>query len=222
MREACSPDFMTCAVAPHQVYGPRDTLFLPNILEACGTGAWRTFGSGRNRICYTHVDNYCHGLIIAERALHAGSRALGKFYIVTDGDTHPNREGYAYFYDNIEEASLAMGFGSFQNKMALPLWLLWPVAYISIFITWLTGIRLKLTPFTVLMLTMHRWFRIDNAVRDLGYKPIVSFRDEWPKTLVWFRENWLPEFRRAQLRNKGLVGLAQQTEDKIDIQAGKK
>ena len=25
---------MTCAVAPHQVYGPRDNLFLPNILEA--------------------------------------------------------------------------------------------------------------------------------------------------------------------------------------------
>ena len=50
-------------------YGPRDNLFLPNILEAGGTGRIRIFGPGTNRICFTHVDNYCHGLIIAERAL---------------------------------------------------------------------------------------------------------------------------------------------------------
>ncbi len=38
MRAACSPSLMTVAVAPHQVYGPRDNLFLPNVLEAAGTG----------------------------------------------------------------------------------------------------------------------------------------------------------------------------------------
>jgi hypothetical protein len=93
MREATCDDFMTVAVAPHQVYvlislcqraiaiatrhtslmlhryGPRDNLFLPNILEAGGTGRLRIFGDGTNRICFTHVDNYVHGLIIAERAL---------------------------------------------------------------------------------------------------------------------------------------------------------
>jgi nucleoside-diphosphate-sugar epimerase len=222
MRAASCDDFLTVAVAPHQVYGPRDNLFLPNILEACGTGRWRVFGSGRNNICFTHVDNYCHGLIIAERALSKGGRACGQFYIVTDGDTHPHAEGYANFYDCIHEAALAMGFDDFKQKAALPLWLLWPAAYVSLFITWLTGIRLKLTPFTVLMLTMHRWFSISNAERDLHYKPIVSFKSEWPKTLVWFRENWLPVFRRDQARSKGAVaGLAKQTQDKIDIQAGK-
>ncbi len=39
LRAACSPSLMTIAVAPHQVYGPRDALFLPNLLEAGGTGA---------------------------------------------------------------------------------------------------------------------------------------------------------------------------------------
>jgi nucleoside-diphosphate-sugar epimerase len=42
----------------YQVYGPRDNLFLPNLLEAAGTGRLRVFASGRNRICFTHVDNY--------------------------------------------------------------------------------------------------------------------------------------------------------------------
>lgn len=59
---------------------------------------------GRNRICFTHVDNYAHGLIIAERALTPGNPALGKFYIVTDADTHPHKEGYLYFWDVLEQA----------------------------------------------------------------------------------------------------------------------
>ena len=93
MSAACCDELMTVAVAPHQVYGPRDNLFLPNLLEAAGTGRLRVFGPGRNRICFTHVDNYAHALVIAERALHAGSAALGQFYIITDADTHPHPEG---------------------------------------------------------------------------------------------------------------------------------
>ena len=34
---------LTCAIAPHQVYGPRDNLFLPNVLEAAGSGKLRIF-----------------------------------------------------------------------------------------------------------------------------------------------------------------------------------
>merc|ERR1719453_2236347 len=124
MTQACSPELMTVAVAPHQVYGPRENIFLPNMLEAAGTGRLRIFGPGKNRICFTHVDNYAHGLIIAERALYPGSPALGKFYIVTDGDTHPHKEGYLYFWDVLEEASLAMGFASIRSRAALPMWLL--------------------------------------------------------------------------------------------------
>ena len=49
MTQACCDELMTCAVAPHQVYGPRDNLFLPNLLETMGTGRLRVFGNGRNR-----------------------------------------------------------------------------------------------------------------------------------------------------------------------------
>merc|ERR1719331_900948 len=128
MTDACTDEFMTCAVAPHQVYGPRDKLFLPNLLEAAGTGRLRVFGAGRNRICFTHVDNYAHGLIIAENALFKGSPALGKFYIVTDGATHPHPEGYLYFWDVLEEAAVSMGFSSVKGRRALPMWLLWLLA----------------------------------------------------------------------------------------------
>lgn len=90
---AAHADARGAASAPTQVYGPRDNLFLPNLLEVAGTGKLRVFGNGQNRICFSHVDNYAHGLIIAERALYTGSKAIGKFYICTDGNTHPSPEG---------------------------------------------------------------------------------------------------------------------------------
>lgn len=146
---ASDESLFTCAVAPHQVYGPRDNLFLPNLLEASGTGRLRIFGNGQNRICFTHVDNYAHGLIIAERALYKGSGANGKFYIVTDGDTHPYPQGYAPLWGVIDEAGVAMGFDSLWDKMKLPLPLLVVLAYIAEFVGWMIGTTLKLNRFNV-------------------------------------------------------------------------
>ncbi|CAN0461368.1 unnamed protein product, partial [Scytosiphon promiscuus] len=83
--DACSDSLLTVAIAPHQIYGPRDNLFLPSLLEAAGNGQLRVFGNGMNKVSFTYLDNYCHGLILGYDALYKGSPALGKFYIVTDG-----------------------------------------------------------------------------------------------------------------------------------------
>merc|ERR1719291_717729 len=192
MTDACSDELMTVAVAPHQVYGPRDNLFLPNLLEAAGTGRLRIFGAGMNRICFTHVDNYAHGLIIAERALHPGSPALGKFYIVTDAETHPYKEGYLYFWKAMDEAIIAMGFKSIWKKAKLPLWLLYPIAYVCELIGYMCGVTLKLNLFNVRVLTMHRWFDVSAAQTDLKFSPIISYEEGWKDTLAWFKANWLP------------------------------
>ena len=218
MHKANCPEMMTVSVAPHQVYGPRDNLFLPNLLEAAGNGKLRIFGKGKNRICFTHVDNYCHGLIIAERALKPGSKAAGKFYIVTDGNTHPNGEQYLIFWEILDEAVKGMGFTSLWAKTKLPKPLLFFLAYISECLQYILNTTLKLNYFTVLVLTMHRWFDITAAERDLEYQPIIGFREGWDETILWFRENWLPTFTK----NASCVGVAEKTQDKIDIQSYKK
>ena len=54
--------------------------------------------------------------------------------------------------------------------------------------------KIKLNPFAVRMLMIHRWFDITDAERDLKYQPIISFEDGWLDTLEWFKQNWVPQF----------------------------
>ena len=70
------------------------------------------------------------------------------------------------------------------------------------------------------MCTMHRWFNIDAAERDLKYKPIVPFAKGWAITIAWFKTNWLPEYKK---RGGGSQydSIAQSTQRKIDIQKKK-
>lgn len=192
-------DMLTIAVAPHQVYGPRDGLFLPSLLEVAGSGKLRIFGDGKNLISFCHVDNYCHGLILGYEALYANSPALGRFYVITDGPA-------VQFWKALDEAVVAMGFTSLWSKLKLPGLLMMTLAYITLFIgnviSLLTGtpihrvmFRLKLVPFAVKMLLIHRYFDISAAKKDLKYTPLIPFEQGWPQTIDWFKNNWLPKYR---------------------------
>mmetsp|Transcript_6179 Transcript_6179/g.18292 ORF Transcript_6179/g.18292 Transcript_6179/m.18292 type:complete len:96 (+) Transcript_6179:1-288(+) len=89
-----------------------------------------------------------------------------------------------------------MGFPSLTTKFHLPVWLLYGVAYICQFLTVLTGKKFKLTPFTVKMMTIHRYFSLENATKDLQYKPLKTFDEAWPETIEWFKIHWLPKWKQ--------------------------
>ncbi len=76
VREANCASLMTVAIAPHQVYGPWDPLFLPNFLAAAESGKLRVFGEGENEVSVCFVDNYCHGLVLGFLSLYDGSPTL--------------------------------------------------------------------------------------------------------------------------------------------------
>ena len=201
VRDACGSkagDLLTVAVAPHQVYGPNDGLFLPSLLVVAASGKLRIFGDGENLISFCHVDNYCHGLILGYEALYPGSPALGKFYVVTDG---PEQK----FWRVLDQAVVGMGFTSLWTKFKLPTWFMMGLAYVVVCVgsIWsalsgtpkhVVNYRLKLNPFSVKMLVINRYFNIDAAVKDLKYKPLINFEEGWADTIDWFKANWLPKF----------------------------
>ena len=176
--EQNSKELMTCAIGPHQVYGPTDRLMLPNFLEAATTGRLRILGTGENLISFTHIDNCAHAHILAAKALtdHKAAPA-GKYYVVTDG-------GAQYMWDAINRAVVAAGFTSLKNKFNLNTCLLYPIAYAALAVGKLVGKPMKLNPFVVKMCSMHRFFNVDNLCRDVGYRPIRAFEEAWPETIA--------------------------------------
>jgi len=217
--KACCDQLLTINIAPHQVYGPRDTLFLPNMLDTAGTGKLRVFGEGQNRVSFTLVDNYCHALCIAERTLYQGSPTLGKFYVCTDAESQRYPDGYCFFWEEVDRAIIGMGFQSIRAKSHLPYWFIMGIARICDCIGYMIGKKLKLSAFAVKALVMHRWFKPDLAAAELGYHPIIPFDEGWEDTIAWFRENWLPTFHEARHKASGWTSLNSQTQQKIDGQS---
>jgi hypothetical protein len=109
------------------------------------------FGPGDNLVSVCYVDNYCHGLIIGERALYPGSPALKNFYICTDGAP-------VKLWEFIDKAMMeVLGQGSLFSKFKLPGWsFMYPIGRVCEVVGWLMGKKLKLTTFSVRMLLINR------------------------------------------------------------------
>lgn len=191
---ACDANTLrTISVAPHQIYGPHDSLFLAKFLEVCGNDRLRIFGTGQYQISICYVDNYCHGLMCgADSIMTSDSTTMGKFYIITDGNEPRN------LWQLINEASIAMGFTDLNTKFHLPVWFLFIIATIGNVLGFILNTKFKLNYFSLRMSTMHRYFNIDNAIKDLQYSPIVPYETAWPLTIQWFQQHWLPKFLEAK------------------------
>jgi nucleoside-diphosphate-sugar epimerase len=46
--------------------------------------------------------------------------------------------------------------------------------------------------FNVTVLTMHRWFDIKAAERDLGFRPIIGYQEGWAETIAGYRSRPIP------------------------------
>ena len=105
----------------------------------------------------------------------------------------------------LDDAIIAMGFTSLWSKLKLPTWFMMIIAHITVFIgnvfafftrtpSHVVNYYLKLNPFAVKMLVIHRNFDISAACRDLHYTPLIEFNDGWDQTIKWFKINWLPRY----------------------------
>ena len=103
----------------------------------------------------------------------------------------------------INEAGVAMGFIDLFSKFHLPIWLLMTIAHLCDGVGYCLGKKFKLNPFNVKMLTIHRYFSIENAKKDLNYEPLFEFEDGLKKTIEWFKVHWLPGYLERSAAGKG-------------------
>ena len=76
------------------------------------------------------------------------------------------------------------GLPSLHTKFHLSAGVLYPVAYAAEAASWALKaagrLPLSLSPFSVRMLLINRWFDVGKAARRLGYRPAVAYAEAWP------------------------------------------
>ena len=204
LQAAKDSQLSTCAVAPHQVYGPSDRLFLPALMRTAKKGVLRVMGHGNNCVSFTHESNIAHALLLAAGALvahvewkqagsvddgstlarfgQAGAKVNGEYMVVTDSTAEYPAGIAINFWDAVDDAlqqtNIAPIRSGSKGVCRLPYYgLLLPLAYAGRLFTAMTGRFVKITPFTIRMLVIDRYFDIGKATSLLGYTPLVSFDD---------------------------------------------
>merc|ERR1712196_23136 len=93
------------------------------------SGKLRVFGQGHNVVSFTHVDNICHGLILAAIALgdDNNTESHGEYFVVTDGDP-------LNLWDVLDQTAVALGLASIRKKMHIPVSILYGIAALGNFL----------------------------------------------------------------------------------------
>lgn len=158
---------LTVALRPHLIWGPRDPHLIPRLIERAKTGRLRRVGDGRNRVSITYVENAAAAHVQAADALRPGSPAVGRAYFIND-------EQPVVLWDWINEVLCRAGLSPVTRGVPYPVaWLAGAMLEAAWSVLRLRGEPL-MTRFLASQLSQSHSYRIAAAVRDFGYRPIVS------------------------------------------------
>uniref|UniRef100_A0A1A8HW43 Sterol-4-alpha-carboxylate 3-dehydrogenase, decarboxylating n=1 Tax=Nothobranchius kuhntae TaxID=321403 RepID=A0A1A8HW43_NOTKU len=179
--EACDKHkgFLTVAIRPHGIFGPRDPQLVPILVDTARRGKMKfIIGDGSNVVDFTYVDNVVHGHILAAERLRPDSPICGKAYHITNDE--PVR-----FWDFMSE--LLVGLGYDAPRLHLPYILVYGLALLLWLLTWILSpvfsIKTTFTPMRVALAGTHHYYSCERAKEHLGYKPVVSLKEGIARTL---------------------------------------
>jgi 2-alkyl-3-oxoalkanoate reductase len=165
---------------PGFIYGPRDPVVFPRLIEGLRRRAIRYPGSRGARALNTiYVGNLIQAIFLAIE----NEGAVGQVYNLTDGEAVSKRR----FVEKIADA------------MGLPHPHLMPPYWMAFLVTWCIDKAAKLRGaarapeinFTRLkFLGLNLDFSIDKARTELGYRPRWSFDDAMVETLDWYKKRY--------------------------------
>ncbi len=157
----------TITLRPQMILGDGDTTLFPRLLRIARSGRLPVIGNASNIVDITYIDNAVDAIV---RALHAPSRAVGRKYNITNGESRS-------FYAMIDE--VLRGAGVAYRPRHIPFHLAYAAA-IAIEATYSTGMlsgEPSLTRYTTCLLAKSRTLDITAAREELGYSPAVSLND---------------------------------------------
>jgi nucleoside-diphosphate-sugar epimerase len=156
----------TTVVRPGVVWGPGDTTIMPRFAALLRRRRMVLVAGGANRVALSHVANLVEGLILAATT----PAAAGRVYHVVDGEELTAREA-------IE--GLAEALGTPPPRLSLPFPLVYGLAAAGELVARTLGRSAppRITRFGVRLVACDCRYDRGAAQRDLGYRPLVPFRE---------------------------------------------
>ena len=164
---------LTCALRPVGMYGPRDKYHIANIIDV----AKSKIKLGNGTACFSHVysENAAYAHILAAKHLHSESPVPGEAYFIADHQ--PANNLFLFMEPFLKALNLPVPSKSIPYKMAYFL-----AFFAEIFVP-----KTNFNRFAVIQTCVDHTFISDKAERDFGYRPIVSKKEAFQKTVEWFK-----------------------------------
>ena len=166
---------LTCALRPVGMYGPRDKYHIANIIDVAKSKNNIKLGNGT--ACFSHVysENAAYAHILAAKHLHSESPVPGEAYFIADHQ--PANNLFLFMEPFLKALNLPVPSKSIPYKMAYFL-----AFFAEIFVP-----KTNFNRFAVIQTCVDHTFISDKAERDFGYRPIVSKKEAFQKTVEWFK-----------------------------------
>uniref|UniRef100_A0A8C6GL50 3-beta hydroxysteroid dehydrogenase/isomerase domain-containing protein n=1 Tax=Mus spicilegus TaxID=10103 RepID=A0A8C6GL50_MUSSI len=159
-------NFLTAAIRPHGIFGPRDPQLVPILIDAARKGKMKfMIGNGENLVNFTFVENVVHGHILA--AFH-----------ITNDEPIP----FWMFLSLI-----LTGLNYEAPKYHIPYWMAYYLAFLLSLLVMVVSPLIQIQPtFTPIRVTLARTFHYyscEKAKKLFGYWPLVTM-DETVERIV--------------------------------------
>lgn len=174
-------DFLTCALRPHLIWGPRDQHLIPRLLERARQGKLRIVGDGQNLIDMIYVENAALAHLQAADALRPGSPVCGRAYFLSQGEPV---KCWEWINEILALAKLPPVTKRISYRTA------YAAGAVLETVHWLLGRtdEPRMTRFLAAQLATSHWFDISGARHDFGYEPRISIAEGMQRLEAWLSE----------------------------------
>ena len=159
--------FLTCALRPHLIWGPRDGHLIPRLIDRARRGRLRRVGDGSNLVDMVYVENAARAHLQAAAALQDGSPVCGRAYFISQGEP-------VNCWDWINEILALAGLPSVQKSISLRAARRLGAALEGIYRILGHKSEPPMTRFLAAQLATSHYFDISRARDDFGYDPQIS------------------------------------------------